>query len=316
LIAEIVPLVLKESPSHLLKNAVTDLGIRVGARGLELAFTAQSLLTEEVNFLLNGKRTKRWSDQDCRLCVHLLSGRRITRKGRRVNVYAKIDLLDAVTPGHGRDGVIDTATSGCQMWTKKPWWNEHFELGPVTSVRSTVRVACYHRQTKDIVHGGLKQKADQYHLLGEIVLALTALLIEDSAIAPGGELVGWFPLVQPSRKHNRRNPVSSGELKLGLRLVNDEQLADVDHVDEREHLLFSDANASSEGSSFSDRSGSDRSTSSDESSSLATQSKACCFGTGVAQRPHASTSTMRTDCCYATGHLPSPPREIEDGSLS
>jgi len=319
LIAEIVPLVLKESPSHLLKNAmlasvyaVTDLGIRVGARGLELALTAQSLVAEEVNFFLNGKRTKRWSDQDCRLCVHLLSGRRITRKGRRVNVYAKIDLQDAVTPGHGRDGVVDSATSDYQMWTKKPCWNEHFQLGPVTSVRSTVRVACYHRRTKDIVNGSLKQKNDQHYLLGEIVLALTALLIEDSAIAPGGEMVGWFPLVQP--RQNRRNPVSTGELKLGLRLVNDEHLADLDHVNEGEHVFFSDANASSEGL-CSERSGSDSSSdSSDERRSLVTQSQACCFAAGLAQDPRAK--RMRTDCCYATGHLPSPPREIEDGSLS
>lgn len=62
--------------------------------------------------------------------------------------------------------------------------------------------------------------------MGEVGLPLRSLLIRDTVIAEGGEVVGWFQL---NDTRGLRNGIPcSGQLKLGLRVVGADLLTDGD----------------------------------------------------------------------------------------
>merc|ERR1711879_603361 len=160
-------------------------------------------------------------ESECRLRVHLISGRQfINKKGHRVNVFARISLLDSQSTPHAK---LDEATSSLQMWTRAPFWDQSFELGPISEETACLHIACYHRRTLNALHMEGHKKHEE-NMIGEILLPISALFVEASVI--DGDLVGWHTL------DSSRNSGGGGELKLGLRLLNPEFLKDKETVTE------------------------------------------------------------------------------------
>lgn len=231
LIAELVPIILKTSPSRLMKNAflatgyaLKDSAVRISANVLEVALNAEHNIRHEFGEVRAGV----WGHgRECRVHVYLIAGRRITRKGGPVNVRACLELCgppneDEADAAAGVGAVLDSAESALRLWTSAPRWDEHFDLGPVTSVASTLKVACFHCQ--DPTAAKAESVEDLARLtkatgkfLGEVVLQLEALMIRDEVLT-AGEIVGWFPLIAAG------DACRGAELKLRIRLVGVEGL--------------------------------------------------------------------------------------------
>lgn len=228
LIAEAVPALLRRSPSRAVKNALLaaalaakDATIHLGAMALELPLSARNAAKKEMKHLLHGP-SFHGAKNECRLHVHLIAGRRITKRGKRVNVYAEVQLRLG-EPG----SVIDRGASQLQMLTRSPSWKTHFTLGPVPSAHSKLRVACFHQSSKFFSSGSRTK------LLGEVAIPLSALLVESASFSSDGDRVGWFALVQVSDSDaSPVSPVHCGEVKLGLRVENAGHLPDIHDVDQ------------------------------------------------------------------------------------
>jgi len=165
----------------------------------------------------------------------------MTLNGNRLNVHAELQLHQpswsgiggkVVEPSTSASTIIDKASSCVRLWTKTPVWDQKFDLGSVTSSYSTLRIACYHRSVQHAL--GLCSSSPVF--IGEVVLPLTMLLIRDRTIEKGGNIVGWFPLVQHSTQLDKRPPSTTGSeqhkectgsLKLALRLDGIHLLPDV-----------------------------------------------------------------------------------------
>lgn len=225
LIAEVVPLAFSHSPSRLLKNALFAAGVgiqdvtrRLGAGAIELAYNAAHYTSE----VLSPHHEDAAELQDkCRLHVHLIKGRSMTVNGKRVNVSAHLELrssaaytlrrantsrdLDALESSAARMVSLSSADSAVRLWTKFPKWDEHFYLGPVTSIeKSTLRISCI-----DSSGGGC---------FGQVLLPLSSCRIAHSSIDRQGGVVGWFHL----EPHDGTR--CTGQLKLGLRVLGQDKL--------------------------------------------------------------------------------------------
>merc|ERR1712048_549596 len=145
---------------------------------------------------------------DSRIQVQLLDAREIAPvTGKFANVYAKLELLQSTQASRT---VLDSIKSETCMWTNNPRWNKQFELGPVKEKGLNIRVTLYDRRNRSVFH--LMDVKDAQ--LGYVDVPLKEVLIEDATIEKGASRVAWFPL---GESH-------SGELKLGLRLVNAQHL--------------------------------------------------------------------------------------------
>lgn len=230
LIAEAVPVLLRRSPSRAVKDALTaaasaakEATIVMGARALGLPLSAKRVAKKEVKHLLRG-HSYHGNKNECRLLVHLIAGRHITRGGKRVNVYAELQLR------HGEHGkIIDSGTSQLQVFTRSPSWKSRFTLGPVPSAHSKLHVACFHQSPHFF-------SSDRKKLLGEVAIPLSSMLVESASLDPEGDLVGWFPLVQAGQPNGA--PTHCGEVKLGLRIENAGHLPDDHDVTQPMRLDF------------------------------------------------------------------------------
>merc|ERR1711879_28166 len=140
--------------------------------------------------------------------IQLMAARQIAYlTGKFGNVYAELELLQSA---HASPTVLDSIKSETCMWTTKPHWNKLFELGPVKENDLIIRVTLYGRRNRSVFH--LMDAQDTH--LGYVEVLLKELLIEDATIEKGAFRVAWFPL----------GGSDSGELKLGLRLLNAQHL--------------------------------------------------------------------------------------------
>lgn len=235
IIAEGFRNILTQSTSRACKNAAcaAGMGIRdstvvVGARLLECALDLNRLIGwGKMPDHGHGMPSGLGPAGGCSVHVHLIMGRGFSKEGQRVNVHARLQLLastaeavvGAAPPQHL---VEDMAESTLRIWTKTPFWNQHFYLGPVSSVFWTLRVACFHRRTRHATEPHTGTECDRF--LGEAFVPLTTLLVRDRVIASDGDIVGWFPLTTGPRGSTERR---CGKIKLGLRLVGSEHLPDV-----------------------------------------------------------------------------------------
>merc|ERR1740121_2271764 len=149
----------------------------------------------------------------CTVKVHLISGRQVTRKGYSVNSHALFQLVDS----SGRFAA--QSRSEPQMWTKVPHWDEFLELVPDDRAWGapmywTIRVALYHQKSRQVVGITQHGKETPERFIGEVLVPLKALLIQDPVIGTSGEIVGWFPLTDA--RGLRRGTPCSGELKIGF----------------------------------------------------------------------------------------------------
>lgn len=225
IVAEVIPIVLKRAPGAFTRTAalaagymVKDTALRIGAHAFQRAVTVGHNIKEAVHnqhaSSSSSSPLRTLRNQPVGVRVHLIGGRQVTRKGRSVNSHALLELIDS--GGH----CVAQARSGAQMWSKVPQWDEHFELIPTTHARGaptywTVRVALYHQKSRQVVgitHHRTKETPDRF--IGEILVPIKALLIQDPVIAKGGEIVGWFPLTDA--RDLRQGIPCSGELKIGF----------------------------------------------------------------------------------------------------
>lgn len=167
--------------------------------------------------------------------VHLMMGRGFTQsigkaRGLKVNVSVAIELQHdplgaaillvpgkapskAAAPSASPSSIAGDCFAEAPMlsYTKTPRWDAHFELGPARSQSSLLRLRCYHHQSP--VCASYKT-AD---FMGEVVLPLSSLLIQDQAIGDDGNLVGWFEL-SDGMGLTSASVRYTGALKLGLRI--------------------------------------------------------------------------------------------------
>jgi len=213
LIGQLLPKLVKKSPSNFLKTAAFAAGYGAKdsasiatARVLDCALDTKRLLGKRV---LLPKRTR--SEGLCNLEVRLIRGRGITHEWRRVNVHARLELRDPpddVSVLQGQMGpVAAEAESALRIWTKCPWWDECFVLGPARFRDSALRIVLLWHTDPWLGQG---------FPFGEVTIPLSSLLVQDKAISD--VIVGWFPL-------ERLEERSSGRIKLSLRLNGQRHLS-------------------------------------------------------------------------------------------
>ncbi|CAJ1431235.1 unnamed protein product [Effrenium voratum] len=215
LIAQLLPRVLESSPRNLLKTAafavgfgLWDASVMAGAKTFELALDARYCLPHALPCLA-AKPARAFSTNMCFVHVHLICGRGLIRHhDQYCNVIARLELKN---PGMGKGAVADVAVAPLRMWTKSPWWDQKFCLGPATSTNSVVRVRCFHRKARH----AMSTKCDT--LLGQVFVPLAKLLVEDRVINDG-TVVGWFPLTAVGKECH-------GHLKLGFRIEGKSHLS-------------------------------------------------------------------------------------------
>lgn len=225
-VGEVIPLVVTKALWATSRTAalaagyiVKDGAKRIGAHAVQKAHAAGHALKEGMHHLHPHAKSPtgtRSSTAACRVHVHLISGRQVTRKGYSVNSHALLELLDS--NGHS----VAQARSAPQMWTKVPHWDEAFELTPSPDAFGSptywsMRLSLYHQKSRQVVgitHHSTKENPDRF--IGEVLVPLMALLIQDPVIASGGEIVGWFPLTDT--RCLRQGTPCSGELKMGFRV--------------------------------------------------------------------------------------------------
>jgi len=217
LIAQLLPKVVEQSPSNLLKTAAFAAGfaardgaVTAGAKVLDLAIETRHILGRKFSpALMPSSNLRAGMEEDsCRVQVHLMRGRGVAHQGQRVSVLARLELRDP--PFRGTP--VDRAESALRVWTKTPLWDQHFSLGPAGSVQSVLRVALFCRNTRYGYEPFGSSKCDAK--IGEVVISLSTLLVRDKVI--DNMMVGWFPLETPS---GTAAPRFKGRLKLGLKLV-------------------------------------------------------------------------------------------------
>lgn len=226
IIAEAIPYVVREAASPLFATGLNaaiygsqDVGLLGGARAVEFVQETKEHWEKGVRSVFAGAKSHHGHEWECRLQVQLKQGRALTdRQGDRINVYAKMELRDPPS-ANGKSRVVDEAESRVQMWTKAPRWEQSFELGPVSDAQSTLRIGLYSCAALEAVF--FKRQTE--HFLGEIVVPLAEILLDDPTIGREEDRVGWFPLAGATAG---ACGCRAGELKLGLRLANAEWLTD------------------------------------------------------------------------------------------
>jgi len=191
---------------------------------------------------------------ECVLSVTLLAGRRMTREStdgqmHRINAQAVFQLarhdvslaqaLDSAA-GSAAGTVVDQQASGLRIWTKRPSWNETFDLGPILRLEATtLRVACVDRCLARIARKTPRKwltfsrrpataaarpgDVDVEEAAAEVEVKLANIfLLGDAAPSRGAQngIVGWFPLVSrpATSAHPRFSGKLTGELKLRFHL--------------------------------------------------------------------------------------------------
>lgn len=245
LIAEIIVGCVKHSPSKLLKNALVasgyglkDTAVSFVAGVLQLGIHAQQSLMSDLASVAHGLGLGGKDDEEdvegparisekptCRLVAHLLCGKHITLDGHRVNAFVRLELLDR--PRTDAGFLVDRAESELRMFTRRPCWNQCFELGPVRKEATWLRLTVLHRITADLVRAVLPTAActGEACTIGVVEVPMQSLMFEDKAIDADGDIVGWFPLRE---LHSGGGAAASagggaavrctGQLKLRLRL--------------------------------------------------------------------------------------------------
>merc|ERR1712048_1204170 len=134
--------------------AVMDVSKSVASRVASHTLSAERRLHDGMRHVFSGDRARQ-QHEGCRLHVHLICGRQVTRKGRSVNAFARIQLYDppVLTPPFSATlgPLVMEVPSKPRMWTMRPSWDQYFDIGPVRSRRSILRIACYHRKTTDVM---------------------------------------------------------------------------------------------------------------------------------------------------------------------
>lgn len=245
------PELVKKAPAALLKTAAVAAvyGIQ---DGLEASTFAAFQTLRQVKYLgsMLMYGTKR-REPGPHVHVHLMKGRGFTRssgnaKGLKVNVSVAIELqhdpwgesalpaseMDSQAPSAATTPSTSRTTSTCSVldppaeafveaqlrsYTKTPRWDQHFELGPVRSGSSLLRLRCYHHRSP------FRKDFRTASFMGEVVLPISSLIIQDDAIGEDGNLVGWFELSDESGLV-KQNFWYTGALKLGLRVTGAEHL--------------------------------------------------------------------------------------------
>ncbi|CAK9063428.1 Hypothetical protein SCF082_LOCUS32851 [Durusdinium trenchii] len=216
LIAQLLPKVLESSPQNLMKTALFAVGfgawdatVIMGAKAFELALDAKYCLGNVLPCLPSTE--PRPTLDRCFVHVHLICGRGLVRQHNQYcNVLVRLELKNPQTP---QGTVADLAVAPLRMWTKSPWWDQKFCLGPATSTSTLVRIRCFHRKARH----AMSTKCDG--LLGQVVVPLSEILAEKK-VSKDGTVVQWFPLVADSMMG-----VSHGHLKLGFRIVGQRHLS-------------------------------------------------------------------------------------------
>jgi len=225
LIGQLLPKVMQKSPSSLLKTAAfavaygsRDSASIAAAKVIDCAVDAKRHFCREVK----EKGTAPWmrsvvdckqvrlseriqSEGHCAVEVRLIMGRGITHEGQRVSVHAQVELRDPPedrsTSQRQMGKVVAEDESARRTWTKSPWWDETFILGPARFDDTVLRIVVFWHSDPLLGTG---------FPLGEVTVLLSDLLVEDSAIDDA--IVGWFPLERLQAK-------SSGRIKLQIRVI-------------------------------------------------------------------------------------------------
>mmetsp|Transcript_19717 Transcript_19717/g.35701 ORF Transcript_19717/g.35701 Transcript_19717/m.35701 type:complete len:631 (-) Transcript_19717:65-1957(-) len=220
LVARVVPKVAFSSPSRALRDAMSACGFcathlmqKVEAKSIQglLSFAGRSLGAGETiaDIAKRGPGAK--------LKVHLLAGREITVDDyKAANSFIQMRLWN-VNEGAYAATPESEAHSQLRIWSKEPHWDEHFELGPVRSVQSTLQLLCYHCRKTDVMKHPVHMAPQTRHLIGHVTIPIGQLLLEDASIGADRLIVGWFPLETEQERHG-------GEVKVGLQVMNAEQL--------------------------------------------------------------------------------------------
>mmetsp|Transcript_55179 Transcript_55179/g.173019 ORF Transcript_55179/g.173019 Transcript_55179/m.173019 type:complete len:412 (-) Transcript_55179:69-1304(-) len=236
LIAQLLPKVLEHSTSNFLKTAFF-------ATGFAARDSAVTACAKVLDFIFDAKRgmahrcypcmgvgdvtlTPTQNTDGCYVHVHLIRGRGIAHDGQRVNVHARLELRDPPSNGergeagllHKQWTAVDVQDSALRLWTKTPWWDQHFLLGPAGSTRSVLRILLFFRKTR---HAANTNKCEGK--IGEVVIQLQTLLVRDKVI--DGQMVGWFPLEAGQSTSGFR-----GRLKLGLKLSGRQDIPDLERA--------------------------------------------------------------------------------------
>lgn len=227
LIAQLLPRVLESSPRNLLKTALFAVGfgawdasVIMGAKAFELALDAKYCLTN-VMPCIPTTLPRQPSLSRCFVHVHLICGRGLVREqDQYCNVLVRLELKNPQTP---QGQVADVALAPLRMWTKSPWRDQRFCLGPATSTSSLVRIRCFHRKARHM----MSTKCDG--LLGQVLVPLSQILAE-SRRTKDGAMVRWFPLDAASMMVPRH-----GHLKLGFRLSGQAHLSQQQAMNPRSH---------------------------------------------------------------------------------
>eukprot|EP00931_Biecheleriopsis_adriatica_P008449 TRINITY_DN109635_c0_g1_i1.p1 TRINITY_DN109635_c0_g1~~TRINITY_DN109635_c0_g1_i1.p1 ORF type:complete len:603 (+),score=84.98 TRINITY_DN109635_c0_g1_i1:82-1890(+) len=237
LIAELLPKVLESSPSNALKTAafacgygVRDSAAIMSAKALEVALDARYHLPRYMP-CLGGSELRR-VEGNCYVQVHLMCGRGLVGEGGlHCNVLARIDLQNPTPSGSMVMERDMRQMSALRLWTKSPWWDQTFDLGPVKSRHSVIRIKCFHRRTRHAASSATK--FDKFDIdLGEVRVRIDRILLDDKVVSRG-RAVGWFPLQKLVKKEGREIEMSTvrghspGFLKLGFRVQGKEFLDDL-----------------------------------------------------------------------------------------
>jgi len=242
LIAQLLPKVIEHSPSNFFKTAafatgycVRDSAVTAAAKVLDFMLDAKHFVAMRLclpRALGEASLTPTDHEGGCQVHVHLIRGRGIAHEGQRVNVHARLELCDppprcegqAVVAGSfARGSSVDTQYSALRIWTKTPWWDQHFSLGPAGSVHSVLRITLFFRKTR---HANAAISRSEDAKIGEVNIPLRTLLVRDRVIRDN-QMVGWFPL-EPARAAGRGASHFKGRLKLGLKLNGRSQLRDLE----------------------------------------------------------------------------------------
>mmetsp|Transcript_48400 Transcript_48400/g.113271 ORF Transcript_48400/g.113271 Transcript_48400/m.113271 type:complete len:629 (+) Transcript_48400:30-1916(+) len=219
LVTRVVPKVAFSSPSRALKDAMSACGFcmshlmqKVEAKSIQrfLAIAGKGL---GAGFADMARR----KGPGAKLKVHLQAGREITVDDyKAANSFIQMRLWNAVE-GEFAGSPECEAHSHLRVWTKEPQWDEHFELGPVRFVQSTLQVLCYHCRKTEVMKHPVHMAPQARKLIGQVTIPIGQLLLEDASIGADRLIVGWFPLEMDDGKNN-------GEIKVGLQVVNAAQL--------------------------------------------------------------------------------------------
>lgn len=224
LIGQLLPKVVESSPSNFLKTAafvvgfaVRDSAVTACAKVLDCLIDTKYAVSSRLSPSTpvgDMPPTPAEHQGSCHVHVQLIRGRGVAHQGQRVNVFARLELRDP-PPG----GKVDTQDSITRLWTKTPWWDQHFILGPAGSVSSFVRVTLFFTKTR---HAAGSNKVDGK--IGEVVIPLHTLLVKDTVI--DDKMVGWFPLEELAPGRNTSG--FKGRLKLGFKITNRHHLHDLE----------------------------------------------------------------------------------------